>query len=370
MIGKEGSYYIEFSINSIKDFIDINNLEDVKIFTESGNILPVLQITFGTNELKILNYLNYGNIIDFSFGKDKNKMKTVKAYIIKCNVNPENNDKLIITVNTILHSFEYLNSTNSEIINGTSIFAIDKVLKRIFTDISIDNTLVPQDKQNWINANNSNRNFIMDIMLHSYIKDTFINIGISEDGKVIIRDIKNYIAQHIQNKSQKAKFIFTDNIGENDTYQYQQIRHNYDNGFSNYMVGNNKVLTTNLLDEDNKILSKTNILPMLSSNSDIENQEMYKKKFFYQEKDNTHEKYYSAYFYNVSQLMLYSSLKVEITITDNMMSDLHILDLVYLKNNQYLSGFYYVIKKAIVIDKSNINTVLLLARETFNKVDE
>ena len=85
MIEYSNQFKMMFSIASYEDFIDEENLEELKIVEQAGNVMPMLQLTFKTNNSKHLMVLNENN-----FGRSLNPDELedlVYLYIILNKVN-------------------------------------------------------------------------------------------------------------------------------------------------------------------------------------------------------------------------------------------------------------------------------------------
>ena len=104
MIGVEGNYILQFSVTGhkrLKDFIEENDLITFKLIEEAGNLLPIYELIFYTNDEEIFQVLHEGNDLDCLMGKGKNEAISCKLTVTKSTSSRSGTDKRLIHITGI-----------------------------------------------------------------------------------------------------------------------------------------------------------------------------------------------------------------------------------------------------------------------------
>lgn len=368
----KGQYYYQFSLASKKDFIQERDFVSFTMIEESGNTLPIFSLSFNTQDESILPLLNDGNEFKVTFGKDISTAISVPLAITSVNSDKVGQNKRNIVITGIYGTIAYMTQNRLAISTPQSgIEVISSVASKYFkVESNITKSL---DSQKWIQYNVSDRAYINSIWLHSDLDTSFPAIGISSDGKFIIKDIKRdlstpYKWRFGKNKTDESRDIAIDG----DPHIKTQT------GFMNAWTGFGRekivydldtALDTATLSQQEPIMALT---AKMAKNSEIE------KRFASVgiQNDNTHPTYWKSYLKNLTALS--SFLNVTVTLSfHNDLKPVRVLDQVMYKEDDisqievssaYLSGIYYVTKVARTVENTQLVTVVQLGRESFNQI--
>ncbi len=415
---------IDIKIAGYQNFFDENTLLRFIIKEEAGNVLPTWEMDFfiddselknndgtgsGRSKLEILKSLNEGSIITAALGDGGTIPKTDKMdetsgadassfplYITELNFSYEKYPYIKVYMAGIGGSNTYTTKQIIKIIKQkSSIDAIKEVAALDFS-LNINSEIITKDIQNWVQYNVSNREFIQNILMHSYVSDDdFLCSNIGIDGTFTVASFKNILKKITpDNKNQQAKekfkYTFTnktssddDSNKNNNLIPYSNIVVAQANGLINKLAGyepngivhmfetatdnNTNISLKNKISENEK-LNRTNKIDKIATSTRIIN-------------DNVHEKYWDTYYNNVSNLLVRGTTIVGLTFQRRYLSDLKVLDPVQvllnsMKNSatktaevstsDFESGFYIVSKIVRCYMNKNVSTSVYCSRENLN----
>ncbi len=370
MIGVDGQYIFKFSIGNNFDFIDNNSLNSFFISEESGNALPTWSINFDTEDVNILALLNEGNDFKIAFGTDSNNMQEVSLATTKKTYETAGNNRLQISALGVIASLSYITIANKQITDKKSSIEVIKEIAnkhfRVDTNINSSN-----DSQNWIQPNITDKAFIDQLALHTYLDDSFLATAICYDNTFRIRDIKKTAIE-------KYKYKFTNNVKQsNDIYRTGISEFVSESGFINCWVGYGREKLIHSLEEGTTDKVIEDITPLIALTKKLTRRADIEKRSAVSgiHNENTHSKYHQAALRNIMGLAVFSSERNRISF-DNQLINIHPLDLVMFKqaeinsnqSSEFESGLYFVGAIGRSLSNSTLTTTIDLYRESSNAI--
>jgi hypothetical protein len=247
----------------------------------------------------------------------------------------------------------------------TSVDAIKEVAQQYFTIDS--NVTSSDDEQNWVQANTSDREFVHDLWLRSYIPESWMAIGISSIGDAfIMRDIKKLVREEPKWTFGYGQTQPTDII----VMHIQPVESNagFMNAFHGYartqaQLGTADGEVTQTESQSSPLLTSRGELPTRSEISTGRRQPPTVLT------DNMHPKYHEALRQNLQNLSTFSSFGVRINFGTTF-QPIKILDLCQFNEDvsgqpgaEYASGNYIVARVARVFQNYTHQTEVHLTRE-------
>lgn len=370
MIGTEGQYLYQFTVGDREDFIQEEDLISFLLVEEAGNVLPSFELGFTTKDEKILSYLNEGNSLKITFGRTKDNLIDVSLSVLYLETNKGGESKYMIELKGLLSSLPYVSVGKINIFESLSgVEVINQIASNYF--IPTFGITKSSDSQNWIQANIPDKKFVNDVWMHSYMADSFIGIGISSDGKFILKDMKALV-------SEESLYKFTTNPEKTkDVYYDGDYKVVSKTGFFNHWVGYGRQKHVfNLEDgtESDSLESTESLLALtntLSRTSDISKRIAEVGVIG----DNVHVNYWKAYLRNLQSLAIFSSSSISFSFHGRYIP-IRVLDLVmfiedelnHKQANEHYSGKYFVTNVARNIANRQFATTVRLSRESFGAI--
>lgn len=373
MIGVEGQYVFIFAIGDNEDFITPSELVHFKIVEEVGNVLPTFELIFRLHDEEILRRLNEGNVLKISYGLDLDHMLDTELFITKhAQIKEEGTGYRLMDIKGLADYYEYTNNPKTTISGLSS--GIEVITTTASTYFAVDSNITESnDEQFWIQPNISDRAFVQELWSHSYLRNSFIGVGITADGKFIIRDMKekikgDYDWRFIQQIDNTVKDIRYD-------IDFVPISHS---GFINSWVGYGRDKVIRNLDTGiNSTLTET-LEPLSAIVPELNRKATMEKRFSEMGviNDNVHENYHRAYLKNISNLALLSNATIT-TSFQNLFKPIKLLDLIMFKTNkigvdnlvfssEVYSGLYMCSKIARTVGSQSFCTTIEMCKESFN----
>jgi len=370
MIGKDGSWLVQFSVGGKKDTITTNELETFTVIEKVGNVLPVFELVFKTQNKQLIPLLNEGNSIGLSMGKTTNKMNSSKLRQTSFQIDTRAHEDYSIK---LTGAYDALKFNAGQTVKGfkqkKSSEVITEILSKYFqADPKFTNSVSStNDLMNWVQCNVTDKRFVDEVFIHSYINGTtFPSIGITWDGSYRFADMKKVFST-----SSPTRILNNDNSGGKDI-TYSSLNLSNSSGFINSWVGLGRSVPQFDIDIGAYEKITADVVPSLVDK--ISRNFTASKSFEYTIKNkNVHTNYWKAYTQNILYSMLYSSNKVVVT-TTNKWYDINVLDLVNLilpeinspQSNEQFSGKYIVTKVSRTIKDDKYMMGIELHREGFN----
>jgi hypothetical protein len=372
MIGIENQYILKIDIGDFEDFIEKEDLVSLLIIEEAGGVLPSFELSFYTEEEDIIGYINEGNNVKISLGKNKNSLLDYSMVVLSFESTSVGQTKYQITLSGLYNSLKYLTDGNvyiSDKISGVE--EMSRIGGQYFNVVS--NITSSSDSQNWIQPNISDRAFISEIWLRSYIPGSFLLFAISSEGDFILKDVKTLVGTDAiweflpSEKSKSNQIIFDPRYtAKTSTGVFNQwLGYNREKNVFNVDDGESSIIAPSF----NSFLSQT---PSLNRSADVNK----KIDDFGLVLENVHDKYQEAYIQNTTYLGLFSTVGIPISFT-GIFEDVKVLDLVFFKDkviqdvkmaSEYYSGLYIVSLVSRQVVNGQFKTNVILNRESGNKM--
>jgi hypothetical protein len=375
LIGTEGQYIISFNLGEEKDFIDGEDFARLTMIEQAGNLLPVYMFNFATQREDILGYLNEANDLKVSFGKSKNELVDAQLVTTSIGGSGGGHNRQLITKG-VISSLKYTNDSNISITEEMSGVEAMKLVASNHFNVGDDakstfNLEASEDSQRWIQPNISDRMFINNIWLHSYLSESFLACGISSDGRFIVKDMTKQGSEY--------DWRFTQNPqNENDIKYDSDYDIDIQSGLVNSWVGYGQEKLIYDLENGTEELYAEDVQPVLALTKAIARRAEMERRHHSMGlvTGNTHEFYWRAYLKNLAHLAMFSAVKLTVTF-HNQFVPIKILDLCMFRDedvksgvqaSETLSGLYFVSKVVRTIMNKQMVTVVELVRESVNQV--
>lgn len=371
MIGVVSQYLIKFKLDNNVDFISEEELLNFELLEEAGNVLPSFKLEFKLRDENIIKYLNESNVLEIALGESELSVFNIRMRILHSTIKRESKNQYMITLTGLQERLDYLSQDYVAVSDKKS--GVETIIDTVQSYFKVDtNILRSEDSQYWIQNNIPDKLFINNVWMHSYIKDSFLALGISVDGKFILRDMK----KTIRNGS-KWRLTNSNSSDSKDIKFEGDYIIDSESGFINQWMGYDRY--KNVLDIEEGELSKieSSLRPMLAMSKNMNRTKNIDKRAleFGLLNDNVHEKYWDAYIQNITYLAKYSSNKIFISYS-NLYKPMKVLDIIMLKDDELStsqsseghSGLYIITKIKRTIREKVFYTTLELNREVMNNV--
>ena len=353
-------------------FAEESDLLRFKLIEEAGNVLPTFELIFLSWDTGVFSYLHEGYTIETSIGINDNKKITSLLTPTGFTAVPQGPDRWEIRIKGLYSAQNYITPKNTIITADKSGVAVikDVAFAHFDTDFNIN---VSNDSQRWNQQNISDKMFVNNIWLHSYIPDSFVGIGITSDGTFRLRDMKKA-------RTLPHDWNFTRSI-ENPN---KDIVHNGDlviastGGFTNSWMGYGQEKRVYTLEDGLEELQSLTSYPQMATTSKLAQDPLVGPRFqgFAMQSGNVHSDYEKAYMQNMVNLALFSSVKVQFSFT-GVFEEVKVLDTALLSDStasftsdssEETSGKYWVTKVARIIEARKLYTVVVLNRESLSRI--
>jgi len=370
LIGLKGQYLFSFSIAGKNDFIQEADLQLFKVVEDAGNILPSFEFVFTLEDTSILRYLNEGNPLEMAMGEDDIAMTNINFRILNKQISKISQHKYLIRLTGLYDDMSYYTDCRINITDKVS--GIEAIIDTAENHFGIDtNVTKSQDQQYWVQSNVSNKMFINQVWMHSWLVNSFPAIGITSDGIFVIRDVKKLIKK-LTTEDYAWKFISTDST-KPDELTFDQYKVESNTGFINLWVGYEREKEVLNLDTGVEGVITPSLNTMLSLSTDLDRMADIgtRASEFGVVNENVHPKYWVAYQQNLSYLSIFGSTKIVLQFTGKY-ANIRVLDLVLLRDmdlelkqsEEYYSGAYLVTRVTRILENKNFITMIHLNRES------
>lgn len=372
MIGSEGQYLIQFSLNDLTDFVREDDLHYFTVIEEAGNVLPTFELSFDSNDDAIFSQLHEGNTLQVAFGKDRDQLFDVPLRAINPVATMSGLSKRRFSTSGLYSGLDYLENAKvsaSDPLSGVEV--IQAIVAKTFTpDFNVASS---KDSQVWLQPNCSDKKFVDDIWLHLDLTNSFAGVGISMDGRFILKDIKKDLRN-------AYKWRFTKNIrNDNDLPYDQDFILSSLGGFVNawHGYGRERRIYNMATGEDLSIIQNAN--PLMAITSAYSQAPEVSKRFGGSGvlTSNMHANYWDAYSRNIVNLAAFGKVKLTLSF-NNRFVPIRVLDQVMFidddiqsarsEASEFNSGVYYVSKVVRSIQNRIFCTIVELCRESLNQL--
>ena len=190
-----------FSIGDVEDFIDIDNLISYELHLSAGNLRPLFKMSFILRDMKVLKYLNAGNILYVNFGVDEPSVSVTQFELQGDSVNLAHTLGSRVDIVASLWVEKFTNQIKNK--SYGEVNSID-VIREIATNSSFGlktNISKTIDKQIWYQSGQTDWQYLKEVWMHTYINsDTFIAFGFDTE------NFYYYDIRELVSKDPKWKF--------------------------------------------------------------------------------------------------------------------------------------------------------------------
>lgn len=228
-ISLAGSYRLVASLvnpndptNEHGDFIDNDCFDYLVVDERAGFRLPMIKLAFRLYNYDILSYMNQGNILriyvtSFIIGAEGSTIEEVGIFanfsILKPEITSEANMKRVVLTG-MLNPLSYMDDRHSRTFkNMTSKDAMFWVASQYFETDFGDDPASPNDVQNWVQSNLSDKDFVKHLQTYSNYEGSFPIVGITSNGKFRHRNF-SYL---VKETKPTFKFVFSESEPNSDT---------------------------------------------------------------------------------------------------------------------------------------------------------
>jgi hypothetical protein len=375
-IGYENQFYLSFAVGDQKDFMQAEDLLEFTEVSEAGNVLPTFQVVFWTSEERVFGLLNEGNDLLVSFGRNLSESRDYILHITKMTAKNSLEGRHLFSCVGVLSRMKYVSNTRRRIIGPFSgVEGMKQVVEENgFTwDSNVDSSA---DEMRWIQANNSDRKFVSDMWKHSYIANSFLAMGITSDGRFVLRDVRK------MGRETDPVWTFSlsaDGSKDTEILYDPDPDYEYEMGFVNYWAGYGQERAVfSLEDEDLRFISE-DVKPVIALTDQVARRAELEKRYQSTalQNENVHPNYWKAALQNLTNVAVLSSFKVVLTFRGTF-KDVKVLDLVSFfdpsiagptaGSSMAQSGLYIVAKVARNVSGKQLVTTVVMCREAVNDV--
>lgn len=313
MINLAEQFTATFKLGECEDFIDPTNLQYFYLFTEAGNIRPIVHIGFTVEDPNIVKFINAGNILTITFGKDNLQTNPIEFELFGDNTNVLKSVGYTVNLKGAFYAPNFTSLTKCKIFSKLSSLDVVKEIAEKSAKLDFKTNIAKtNDIQTWYQNGETDWNFITDPWLHSFInEDTFVAFGF---------DCFNMYFYDINQKVRGDNdWIFTTNgLGGNIiNYNHYITKNNY--GTLMELAGKNLINSTFNIDtgeikNDTYKLKNFTVISSDKLNINANNCESYNYNFI---NNDCHSNYIKAYNQNLRNNIMYSTFNIFLSTAGN-----------------------------------------------------
>jgi hypothetical protein len=343
-----------------------------KIIEESGNVLPSFELVFKVKDEKILSYLNEGTDFKVTYGRDTDSTTDSMLMVLNKSYSRQGKDSRVLRATGLYAAPNYISGSGLKITTPlSSVEVMKQVVSKYFKPVF--NLEVSNDVQTWIQHNVSDKTFVNELWLRSYVEGSFLACGISSSGEFILKDIR----QDLQNKHD-WRFTSSPTL-KNDILYDGDFGIEDSSGFLNNWMGYGRERMVYNLETGENELTTEEMLPILSLTKKLSRRAGIEERFASSatRNDNVHRYYWASYLNNLMKLVMMSAIKVKIGF-GNKDVPIKILDKVMLNDDsvgafgneasEFHSGLYYVSKVVRTLQNRQVYTICEMCRESLGNI--
>jgi hypothetical protein len=340
MIKLDNQFVYSFQLGEVRDFINVYNLKDFKLFEQAGNCRPIVHLSFQLDNPDLVKYLNAGNILIISFGVSETEMVALQFELYGDNVDINRNLGYETTIRAAMHLPKFTNLVGSSFYPGmSSIDLIQKIAEENKLNL-ITNVSKTVDKQDWCREGQTLWEFMRDVWLGSYINDdTFMSYAI-DSNNIYFYDMKKL-------SQETAKWLFsTDQITSNNTVNIAGITTKNNYGALAELVGKNLINRVYNIDtgEYSDVTYNLKSFTTIDTNKVNINSTNCKDYNYAVISNDVHPNYVKAWNQNLRNNLMYSSFTI-LTTTAGFFRKFRLLDTVRFDvqpKDERLAGISYI----------------------------
>lgn len=379
-ISVEGKYFFLFNITDVtdrivaRDFIFEGNLIRFALIEQAGNAMPRFEMAFTTTDDSILRRLNEGNVLKVSYGRDSSQLHDVNLSISRVTGPIRGAEERFIYINGLLRTAGYNSNPKTRIFEQLSGLEVLRQIadESFLVETGDFNRDTSEDVQNWIQHNISDKRFVNEVWMHSYLSESFLGLGVTSTGKFVVKDMKRLA-------SSTPSYLFTTTLQENVVGR--PILYDSDfqvdsrMGLINAWLGRGRDKLVYDLEEGLSDTVSEDVGPLialttrLSRRADLERRSAEAGI----RSDNVHSNYWRAHFRNLMGNAVFSTINLVVSF-HSQFEDIQVLDLVSFQDREInsplpmesYSGLYIVSNVTREITRGTLATTCTLVRESMN----
>lgn len=374
IIGVENQFYFSLTIGDIEDFLKTEDLAAFILIEQAGNILPTFELTFQSENEKIISRLHEGTDIKIQLGPSRDDFEDIVLTPTKLQIDQKGKGLNLYSMKGFSSNLNYSQSPIKNISNKQSgVATILENTNKYFKNKS--NVEVSNDSQYWIQNNIPTRFFINEVWMHSYIRRSFLSCAITANNEFILKDIKKEIAD----KAEDPDWIFSaTETGKNFVNYASDFTLVSKTGLVNSLVGQGRSeLVYNIESGESSIVSKE-AEALFALTREVAKRADLEKRFLGSNatNDNVHNNYWLAYKQNLTGNISLGAITNIVNLKGDY-KNIKPLDIVMFKSpstnddkqsQEYFSGAYIVNKTIKTIAGNEFNSAVELCRESMNGV--
>ena len=367
MITIKNQFTCRITAGEFKDFVLTEDVISLTYMLSAGLAVPYFDMTFILRNQEVLKYLNEGNIINVSMGKDELDMCGMQFRLIS-DITTENYTLgSNVTIKGVLHRPKFITLAKNAKFDDQSINIIKSIASKHFSVVS--NIGRTNDKQEWTQTGISDRQMIRDVWLHSFIDNQSVIACAFENDTFRIKNLKTSITSEAPwrfsaNKapiSQGSKIVHFGQFWTTNNY-----------GAINECIG--RKLENIFLDVDTGEIEKPeshlkNLTVVGSNKLNVTTTDVKEYKYGYKNSE-VNTNYLLAEQHNMRNLMMFGSFKIFIP-TAGVFSQFHLLDLAYLEQDsvgERCAGYCFIERILYRIEDRRLMTNITLCKEAPNEI--
>lgn len=372
MIEYSNQFKMLFSIGPFNDFILEENLVQLKIIEQAGNVMPMFEMTFKCSSSKMLKYLNETNPLRVQLGVKEIKIDT-EYRIYHKTINYDSNGWYIITLYCLMNVSNYLLSPKrrtfgNELSDGTPISGLDILLTVANENFSVVETNIQhsEDYMLRIQPGISNKQFVDELWSTLYLPDSFALTAITMSGKFRCMDMRSLVTT-----DPVWNFTFKP-VSTKKDIEVKKRTVDDNSGINNYLFG--YIRQQEFWNEDSleHYVSTTGNETLMSMSSSFNRDDIWLQNTQVATNDNMFNEYWECRANNLSNWALFSSINAQCHFEPGWY-DVQCLDLVMCslqdpngQPEEAFSGLAMVSAVSRIFKNRQIKTVVSLNREGFN----
>ena len=368
-VGVSDQYCLQISLNGSPDWLNPEDFVFFRVSEEAGNTLPQFMLKFritDDNSSYVVQF-NETAVLLASYGSDPGNLVTSSLYVTETSMIPSG-DAWILNVEGTLNAPAYLYARYTGCSPKESgVTCVLNTARKYFQIKS--NIGSSEDSQNWVQHNISDKQFVRNCWIHSWIPGSFISVGISAmNNTFVLNDMATSFAGG-------GGWIFSpdadDSVWNQISYMGNPQIKNI-SGFINSWLGYPTTLNIYNVDTGEYTTAQTSSnLFQSSTGGQIVNPNLTSPRqgLYLTQTSNMHQMYHQARQNNLVGNAVASSFKVDLMF-DKKFRPVMVLDqAVFQLGNvsdavsEYASGGFTVYKVVRLFGKNTCRTMVGLCRE-------
>jgi hypothetical protein len=363
MIVVENQFALSFAIGGVTDFMTVNDLDEFTVVEEGGNSPPWFRLA-ATVDAIVMSKMTEQNDLEVSMGTTVDDLSTLKLYLVEAAFNPLDG-RYQIAIEGLLAKPAYLVQSRTGIIPRTSSLAvIRKIAEKHFTFET--NISATDDEQPWVQASQSDRAFLQDVWMRSYVAGSWTAVAISH-----VNDTLSFLDMGKVAKGEPKWRFMAVPQQNNDIQILPGVPVTSDAGFQSATRGYSPKLRTfdTQTSEDKEVSPEIGV--MLAPRASIPRRKDVaggSQPSGVVRNDNMHAHYYDALQTNSAHLRIFSGFGVSVDYNSGF-RPMKVLDLAYLSDAnsgpaaEFIAGNYFIAKIIRTFRGMNLTTRVHLTRE-------